>query len=141
LGDEFVSLLLDSHALEWAFNGDPRLSPLARAAIAGEHAGSLFVSDITWVELARHLHTGKIPVIGEGLAWLRAAAAQVTTLPVTPEIACRAAGLDWSFQRKPHKDPADRLILATALAHHLPLVTKDEKMRQFGARAGLRMVW
>lgn len=136
-----MSLALDSHALEWAFNGDPRLSAPARAAIAAEHADTLFVSDVVLVELARHVTTGHIPVTGDGLDWLGAAAAQVTVLPVTPEIAWRAAGLNWLHKGRPHRDPADRLIVATALVHRLPLATKDGKIRALAGRIGLRVVW
>jgi len=136
-----VSLLLDTHVLEWAFNDDPRLSRPARRAIAAEHAGTLYASDVTLVELARHVFTGRILVIGEGLAWLRRAAAQVTVLPVTADIAWRAADLTWHYKGKPHKDPADRLIVATALAHGFPLATKDSKIHGLASRIRLAVVW
>jgi len=45
-------------------------------------------------------------------------------LPLSPTIAIRAATL--AFLR----DPADCLIVATALEHHAPLVTKDDRIRR-----------
>lgn len=141
MGIGAVSLLLDSHVLEWAFNDDPRLSQPARRAIAVEHVGTLYASDITLVELARHVLTEKIFVVGDGLTWLRNAAAHVTVLPVTPDIAWRAADLTWNYTGKPHKDPADRLIVATALAHGFPLATKDSKILELAPRIGLAVVW
>jgi PIN domain nuclease of toxin-antitoxin system len=38
-----------------------------------------------------------------------------------------AATLDW-----PHRDPADRLIAATALAHSVPVLTKDRVFHRKG---------
>ena len=131
-----MSLLLDSHVLEWAANDDPRLSPKVRQAIALEHSGELFVLDVTLLDLARHLQAGTIPVTGSGLVWLRAAAAHVVVLPITVEIAWRAVELNWS-----HKDPADRLIVATALTRDLPLATKDAKIHALASQVGLRVVW
>jgi PIN domain nuclease of toxin-antitoxin system len=46
--------------------------------------------------------------------------------PSTPEIAALAVQLPSSFP----KDPADRLIAATAMAEGAPLVTADERIRQ-----------
>lgn len=41
-----------------------------------------------------------------------------------------AIALSWDLQGKPHKDPADRLILSYAEVHHLMLVTSDKLMQQ-----------
>jgi PIN domain nuclease of toxin-antitoxin system len=39
-------------------------------------------------------------------------------------------------------DPADRLIYATALEHRIPLISKDERLRELAAVAGdVRVVW
>jgi PIN domain nuclease of toxin-antitoxin system len=46
--------------------------------------------------------------------------------PITPEIAAFAVELPSSFP----KDPADRLIAATAMVEGAPLVTADERIRQ-----------
>jgi PIN domain nuclease of toxin-antitoxin system len=54
-------------------------------------------------------------------------------LPVTAQIAWRSVSLDWT-----HKDPADRLIVATALVHKLTLITHDKEISRWG---GVPVVW
>jgi PIN domain nuclease of toxin-antitoxin system len=49
-----------------------------------------------------------------------------TVLAITPDIAATAAALPI------HGDPADRLIVATAIVHRAPLVTKDQRIRAAG---------
>ena len=58
----------------------------------------------------------------------------LTVLELTPEIAALAA----QFPRDFPGDPADRIIAATARAHDLPLVTRDQGMQ---ASALLRTIW
>lgn len=53
--------------------------------------------------------------------------ASTTLIPLTIEIAIMAARLP-----DPIRDPADRLIVATAIHHGVPLVTKDERIRRAG---------
>jgi PIN domain nuclease of toxin-antitoxin system len=68
--------------------------------------------------------------------WLDGLAGQLRTIGVTPAIADTAVSLPSSFPR----DPADRLIFATALEHDLPLVTKDRAIRE-SAVPGAHTVW
>ena len=63
-------------------------------------------------------------------------AGMVVVLPVTAEIAVRAASLDWN-----HRDPCDRHIVATAAEHKLPLLTIDEKIHDLAGVRGLKVVW
>ena len=49
----------------------------------------------------------------------------LTVLPITPEIA--ELSQDDAFM---HKDPADRIIAATAIHHRAPLITADRKLRE-----------
>lgn len=51
----------------------------------------------------------------------------------TPTIAWRTVNLEWT-----HKDPADRLICATALEHHLTLITHDKEITCW---VGVPVVW
>lgn len=57
----------------------------------------------------------------------------LATIPISPAIAVRAQAD--VFQ---HKDPADRLIAATAMEFDAPLITQDRKLAQV---AGLRVLW
>jgi PIN domain nuclease of toxin-antitoxin system len=68
--------------------------------------------------------------------WLDGLADQLRTIGVTPAIADTAVSLPSSFP----KDPADRLIFATAVEHDLPLVTKDRAIRESGV-PGTHAVW
>lgn len=52
----------------------------------------------------------------------------VELLPLTPEIAVLSTRLPVAF----HGDPADRLIVASSLAHNAPLITRDEKITDWG---------
>ena len=49
-------------------------------------------------------------------------------LPASPQILLDSTRLPGSF----HKDPADRIIVATARAHSSPLLTTDEKILAYG---------
>ena len=69
-------------------------------------------------------------------SWLDRLASQLRTVPITPGIADTAISLPSSFPR----DPADRLIFATAMEHDLPLVTKDRAMRAASGRR-VRVIW
>lgn len=64
------------------------------------------------------------------LIWVRRALAgrRVHLLPVSPSIAVAAAQLPRGFQG----DPADRLIVATALDAKAPLVTRDRRIQEAG---------
>ena len=61
--------------------------------------------------------------------WLRSIERRnsITIHPITSKIALRSVSLE-AF----HRDPADRLIVATALGLDLPLVTSDRKIRSWG---------
>ncbi|MGF1989532.1 MAG: type II toxin-antitoxin system VapC family toxin [Nostoc sp. ZfuVER08] len=58
--------------------------------------------------------------------WFNVALAQegVILLSITPQIAIDSYSLPGDF----HKDPADRIIVATARIYNVPLVSVDEKI-------------
>ena len=70
------------------------------------------------------------------LTWVKQAFAlpRVTLLELTPERAVAAATLGDAL----HGDPADRMIVATAISVRAPIVTKDRVIRQCAA---VRTIW
>jgi PIN domain nuclease of toxin-antitoxin system len=120
-------ILLDTHALVWAVGEPRRLSRAAAGAIrkAREEDG-LAIAAITLWELAVLVARGRIQAYGTIEASVRLLVEGVTIKPLTAEIAALAA----QFPEEYPRDPADRLIGATARAEGLALVTQDEKMRQ-----------
>jgi PIN domain nuclease of toxin-antitoxin system len=123
-------ILLDSHALFWFLDGNPRLSVVARQAIEDPDA-VVHVSAVTAFEIVNKVRLGK---------WSRAAAlaqhfSQIVTeldfdpLPLTLEHAQHAGRMT-----VPHRDPFDRLLAAQAEIEAMPLVTADVALAQFNVR-------
>lgn len=129
-----MRILLDTHALHWAVDAPERLGVAGRALLgAAEH--EVFVSPISGWELAQHARKGTIMFDRPVAAWVDEAVSglEAVVLPITMAIALDSELLDY-----PHRDPGDRFLLATALAHDLVMLTRDERMQ---AWLGSRAVW
>lgn len=131
-------IVLDTHALLWWATGDDtQLSSVAAQAIAAEmHGGQIVVSSISSWELAMLVARGRIDLSMDIEAWLSVVdeIEAVRFAPVDNEIAVKSIALPGEF----HKDPADRIIVATARKLAAPLVTADEKIRAY---PHVRTVW
>lgn len=128
------TVLLDTHVVHWWSAEPERVSAVAQKTL--DQADELAVAAISWFELAWLARNERIVVTVPIRTWLHGLAAQVLTVGVTPEIADTAVALPSSFPR----DPADRLIYATAVENDLPLVTKDRAIHNH-ARPRSRAVW
>lgn len=116
-------LLLDTHILLWWINGTAGKLPSSLVTTI-EDAESLAVSAISCFEiewLARH---GRIELEISLDEWFSGvfSDAGVNCLPITAEIARLAASLP-----EHHKDPQDRLIIATSIIHNLPVISADKQ--------------
>lgn len=128
-------ILLDTHVIIWAVDDSKRLSRAAACEIRRARAyDGLSISAVTLWELASLFAKGKIVPHGTVEASLRLLTRQVSVWPITLEIAALAA----EFPSDYSKDPADRLIGATARAEGLTLITRDENIRKSPL---LRTIW
>jgi PIN domain nuclease of toxin-antitoxin system len=117
-------MLLDTQAALWLDSGDASLGPQSRREIerAWQSEG-VAVSAITFWETAMLKDKGRITFPDDVHLWRREQLAQGwIEIPVNGEIAARAGQLPGI-----HGDPADRLIIATALEGH-QLVTSDRRI-------------
>jgi PIN domain nuclease of toxin-antitoxin system len=119
-----VSYLLDTHVLLGWVNGADTLSRAqARAVATASAEAPLRVSDISLWEIATLAELGRIRLGLPLRDWLEAAVAPplVERVGISPAIAAQVASLPAHF----HRDPADRILVATALVLGATLVTSD----------------
>ncbi len=124
-----MSVLLDTHVWVWWLTPGSPLSAVERDALDKLGVcGEISVAAITLWE-AQMLHAKdrlELPV--NFPEWIRRAASPdvVAVLPLDTEVVLALDALPAAF----HGDPADRLIVATARAHDLPLATHDTGIRK-----------
>lgn len=123
-----MKLLLDTCALLWLVLDPDRLSRNARAALVTANGG-LHVSAFSALEIAIKHAKGKLRLPMSPAAWYARAldAYDIRDVPVTSDIALRAPLVDMA-----HGDPADRVIVATAIVEHMDIVTGDERIAACG---------
>ena len=130
-------ILLDTHALVWWIADPKRIPAKATRAIAAalRKEETLAVSSFSVWEIALLSRLGRLKLSMDVDVWLD----KVESLPalafysVDSRIARRSVGLVLET-----RDPADRIIVATAVEHGATLVTGDERMHSY---AGVKTVW
>ena len=110
-------LNLDTHILVHAFHGS--LTTREREILEGDDWS---ISAIVLWELAKLVQLGRIDM-DLGSPEVVRALARIHTWPLTLDVCLATHRLDFA------SDPADELIAATSLVHHVPLVTRDSTIR------------
>jgi PIN domain nuclease of toxin-antitoxin system len=124
-------IVLDTHVLIWWVSGQHDL--LSRAALTEINAeragGEILVSSISAWEIAMLVSRGRLLLSMDVVDWLEAVEEieGVRFVPLENEIAVRSTELPCEF----HKDPADRIIVATSRRYAAPLVSADQKLRDY----------
>lgn len=126
-------ILLDTHAWVWWVDDPARLPAPARQAIEESLAAgdAVLVSCISTWEVAQLVSRGRLELTVPVADWIALAesAPEIAFVPVDNRIALRSVELG-GFA---HRDSADRIIAATALARGATLVTADARLRAYGA--------
>lgn len=124
-----MKVLLDTHVWLWWLLGSGRLQQRERTALDRLALGAdLRLAEVSLWE-AQMLHAKRRLVLDRPFyVWIREAASVdvIEIVPLDVEVVVALDSLPASF----HGDPADRLIVATARAHGLPLATYDRGIRK-----------
>ena len=120
-----MSLLLDTHVWVWSQVAPDRIGPKAMQVLCQPNQ-ELHVATISSLEIARLIHVGLLELDGSLSRWIKNSidALQCGTVEMSHAIAAGAYELPGKF----HKDPADRILVATARDCRMTLLTADERI-------------
>ncbi len=115
--------LLDTHVLVWAEEGRPELGQACRG-ILQDPASELFVSPVTSLELARLASLRRIVFKQSLRRWVEEARRNLRfrDAEMSHDVAFESYALPEPF----HRDPADRMLVATARIGGFTLITADD---------------
>ena len=129
-------ILMDTHVWWWCLAEPENLSKKAKALIQRAKADERFISSISIWEFTMMAAKKKIELKISSSQWLTRAIDEtgIGVNELSPDIAADSCHLPGNF----HKDPADRIIVATARVHNLTLLTKDQRILDY---PHVRSIW
>ena len=131
-------VVIDTHVLVWWVNDSDALSTSAKKSIKSTLAkgGEILISSISAWEIAMLVNRGRLVLSMDVASWLDEVSQidGVRFLPIDNEVGVKSTALPGDF----HKDPTDRMIVATARKLALPLITADEKILNY---EHVRTIW
>lgn len=116
-------IVADTHSWIWWLTNREMLS---RRALQALTENSVIISPITFLEVATLSRRGRITLTRPVDEWLQESVARSGTRVAELTLAIAVAA--GSFESEIVRDPADRVIIATALHAGVPLVTKDRRI-------------
>jgi PIN domain nuclease of toxin-antitoxin system len=130
------ALLLDTHIALWLDSGNERLRPATRDLIdkCWQNGGSILLSAVSAWEIALLVDTGRLYLDLSVEAWLERFSKRpgIDAIPLSHHAAARA----YRLHHLEHRDPADRLLIATSIELSCPLVTYDARILHFAEAHG-----
>jgi PIN domain nuclease of toxin-antitoxin system len=125
-------LLLDTCALLWTVNRDPLRTDARNAISKAASAGALYLSPVSAWEIGLLVRRGRLEfgIAAESYIERAFRLPGVRIAALTPEIAVRSSYLPGDL----HEDPADRMLVSTAIVMGLKLITRDKRLLDYGAR-------
>jgi PIN domain nuclease of toxin-antitoxin system len=129
-------ILLDTHVVLWLALEPDRISKTAKAAIddARGNGDGLGVSSFSLLEIATAYGRQRLSLAIGLESFLRDVEGRFVVLPITGSVCARTLALPAGYP----KDPADRVIGATALVEGMSLVTADREIRRAKV---VRTIW
>jgi len=128
--------LVDTHIALWLGNGDDRLRPSTLGLIDGcwRNGGTVLLSAVTAGESTQLVSTGRIILDRPVEDWIERLAGYpgIESIPLTHRAAIGA----YQLHHLEYRDPADRLLIATAIERACPLITYDARIVRFGDQHG-----
>lgn len=134
-----TALILDACAALWLMNGDRMSSQALDATRAAQRSGlGVQVSPFTAWEVGTLVNKGRLRLGMSVDAWFDALLGYqgVQLAPLTPEILIESARLPEASL----KDPADKIIVATARHFRWPVVTRDGEITSYAKARHLKVI-
>jgi PIN domain nuclease of toxin-antitoxin system len=128
--ENLIAAVFDTHVWVWSAAGDPRAEKLR------DFSGTAIISAISQWEVSMLAMKGRLNLLPNEESWFSAnLESPVSLAPLT-------AGISTASCRLPdfHGDPADRIIVATAITLGIPLITADEKIIRWNEERRLLQV-
>jgi len=120
------SYLLDTHAAIWFFTGDSALSSIAEQTIR-DRTNRIYLSTISAWELTIKISIGKLRFPGDAAGFMQAAQSNdITIVPIETTHLTVLKELPFI-----HRDPFDRMLVATAMSEQMTIITADGSIAQY----------
>ena len=127
-----MKILLDTHTVIWMALNSPLLTERARGFIFDEKNTS-FVSIASAWEVSIKSSLGKLRLDGGVSEFLRIIEVNgITILPINPEYIKQVEALPFH-----HRDPFDRMLVATAMLEGIPLLSADDIIPKYN----ISVIW
>ncbi len=119
-------IILDTHIWIWWNQDSPQLTSFQKDIIENSRSDGIGISTISLLEISRLVNRGRLLLPKPLNEWFSIALAEegILLIPIAPDIAIESYSLPGEF----HKNPADRIIVATARTSDCPLMTNDRNI-------------